>query len=497
MKIFKPQDIRKIDELCVQKYKIPSLLLMEHAGIKIVEEIQKSFNIKAKILIITGKGNNGGDGLVCARLLYNLGYNVNVLLLSHSLNGDPQTNLDILYSLGIKIHDPAELEPELELDQLLLWSDVVVDAIFGVGFSGELDAYYINIFKRINSCGKYIISVDVPSGNIIQANKTITLGCIKDTLLFPPGRQKAGEVVVADIGIPKKIIDEYPTSTYLLTPEKVSNLLPIRVDDSHKGTYGTGIIIGGSIGMSGAVILSAKAALRSGIGLLYTIVSEALLNVIEGNCFEAITIPIPKELGQLEKYLKKTNSILIGPGLSTDNTKGIFMNFIENYNGKMVIDGDGLNLVSNLRLHHILNENHVLTPHPKEMARLTGCTVEEIVRDPIKAAREFSVKYQCTLVLKGSTTCIGTKDGLVYVNITGNNGLATGGSGDVLGGIIMSFMAQGLSCESSAMLGVYLLGITADIIAKEKGHHSLLPSDIPENLYKGFQKLLKRGDCLC
>ncbi|QNO14575.1 NAD(P)H-hydrate dehydratase [Alkalicella caledoniensis] len=496
MKVFKPGDIKHIDNLCVDKYQIPTLILMEHAGIKISEEIQKKFNKESKVLIMAGKGNNGGDGLVVARLLYNLGYKVKVLYLGNYKTGDSKINFDILNSL-----DVYKTNSIADLGELLLWSEVVVDAIFGVGFRGNLVQEYIDIFSMINNSKRYVISVDVPSGLgssnytfnniVVKANKTVTLGCLKENLLLPTGRENSGELVVSDIGLPKDLMEQFEVSTFLITPNMAKELLPKRVENSHKGTYGTGLIVGGSLGMSGAVILAAQAALKSGIGLLYTLVSEKLVDVIENNCIESITIPMPKGLIELDKYLKNTKSVAIGPGLSTENNEVLFLYFVENYKGSMVIDGDGLNLLANLKLHDLICENHVLTPHPKEMSRLTGLTVEEITSDPITVAREFSVKHNCTLVLKGSTTCIATKDGDVYLNTTGNNGLATGGSGDVLAGLIMSFMAQGLSQDEAAILGVYLHGLTADIISEGKGYYSLLPSDIPKELHKGFKKIQK------
>ncbi len=494
MKVVKGEQIKKIDKSCYEDFGIKTLIFMEHAGIAVTEEIIKDHLPSNKVLIVAGKGNNGGDGFVVARLLNNRGYTVKVLLLSKTYHGDAEINLNILRKTKIEL-----IEDVKNLTELLSWCDLAVDCIFGIGFQGEALGNYQETINLINQSGKNIISVDIPSGLtadgniinrwIIKANKTITLGLIKENLLLYPGRDLAGQLVLKDIGIPKELIDSIPSNTHLLTENNMKTLLPIRQNNSHKGTFGTGMIVGGNIGMSGAVILGAQSALRAGIGLLYTVVKKELLDVVESNCHETITVVIPDKLEDITTKLEGTDALLIGPGLSTFNTEELFFYFVKNYRGKMVIDGDGLNLLAKSKDYDLLNENIVLTPHPKEMSRLTDLSVEQIIQDPINIAREFSTKHKCTLVLKGSTTCIATKDGNVYLNITGNNGLSTGGSGDVLAGLIMSFMAQGMDGEAAAKLGVYLHGLTADIVAKEKGYHSLLPSDLPQNLHKGFKFL--------
>ncbi|SES82994.1 NAD(P)H-hydrate dehydratase [Anaerobranca gottschalkii] len=497
MKALKGSDVKKIDLLCQEKYKIPTLLLMEHSGLKVVEEIQH-YPGHTKFTVIVGKGNNGGDGLVVARLLHLKGFSVKVFLTEENLQGDAKINLEIVKSLPIPLFRDLP-----SLDRILEETDVIIDGLFGVGFKGTIGGIAKEIVQKINSSGKYVLCIDIPSGlagdgpmenrEIVKGDKTVTLGLPKENLLLSKGRVYAGELVVKDIGIPPELINQYKTDTYWLTEDIVKKLLPKRSQDSHKGSYGTGIIVGGSKGMSGAVILAAHAALRAGIGLLYTLVDRELVNTIETSSYESITLEMEEDLEKfkpiLVNYLAKAQSLLIGPGFSTNNREELFIYILNNFPGKIIIDGDGLNLLAKIQDYSLIRENHILTPHPKEMSRIIGLTVEEILKDSINIVREYSKKYRCTIVLKGSTTCIGTKNGEVFLNTTGNNGLATGGSGDVLGGIILGLLAQGLSVEEGAQLGVYLHGLAADIIAEEKGYFSLLPRDLPEALALAFKKL--------
>ncbi|SHK35922.1 NAD(P)H-hydrate epimerase [Anaerobranca californiensis DSM 14826] len=486
MKVLKGSDVKKNDILCQDKYKIPTLLLMEHSGIKVVEEIQH-YPKERKFTVIVGKGNNGGDALVVARLLHLKGYAVQVFLTEGNLQGDAQINLEIVKALSIPIYQDFS-----SLDKLLEEGDIIIDGLFGVGFKGTLEGKLKEIVRKINTSGKYVLCIDIPSGltadgpmengEIIKGDKTVTLGLPKENLLLSKGREYTGELVLKDIGIPPKLLAEYQTKTYWLTEDIVKKLLPKRRQDSHKGSYGTGIIVGGSKGMSGAVILAANAALRTGIGLLYTLVDRELVNIIENSSYESITLEIEENLDKIKPYLDKAQTLLIGPGFSTENREELLIYILKKFTGKTIIDGDGLNLLARIKDYSLIRENHILTPHPKEMSRLTGLTLEEILKDPINITREYSKQYGCTIVLKGSTTCIGTKGGEIYLNTTGNNGLATGGSGDVLGGIILGLLAQGLGVEEGANLGVYLHGKAADIIAEEKGYFSLLPRDLPKGL---------------
>ena len=519
MKVVTAAEMCQIDQDTIEGIGIPGIVLMETAGSAIVRAIEQHYPACRRIGILAGKGNNGGDGIVIARQLAHAGRDVHLFLVSppESFTGEAHINLQIAKNLKLQIielipdtskhKNPSEkggFSREATLTHLVS-CELLVDAILGTGLRGEVRDPIATIISAINNLPISTLSVDLPSGldadtgnplgTCVQADRTVTIGLPKRGLLVHPGAELTGELEVTDIGFPEQVIEAQDIKANWTTASQAAKWVPRRPAASHKGTYGRVCIVAGSTGMTGAAALASEAALRAGAGLVTLAVPKHLNPILESLLPEVMTLPMPEtEAGSLAasgtstilEFAERTKSVLaIGPGLSQNPETTTLVHQLVRENQeqglglRMVIDADGLNALAQTKeLLSFLNGEAVLTPHPGEMARLTNTSIPTLEADRISTAQQFANKHSVTLVFKGAPTVTGTPNGDVWINSTGNPGMATGGMGDLLTGIIAGLMAQGISSEKAAALGVYLHGLAGDIAAEKLGMHGLIASDV-------------------
>ena len=521
MKVVTAREIRQIDEQTIKEIGIPGIVLMENAGSAVVQAIRRHFPECQHIGIFVGKGNNGGDGLVVARQLALAGESVELFLVSppDRFTGDALTNLKIAQNLNLPLVAGDDLtdvqiveNPNLPIMAILseaniegLYSqiascDLIVDAIFGTGLRGGVDGYIAEVIECINSTGRPVVAVDLPSGLeadtgmaegvCVQATYTVTMGLPKRGLLVQPGATLAGQIEVAQIGLPPSVIRAQSIQVNWTQLADAAQWIPPRHTNSHKGTYGRVFIVAASTGMTGAAALAGEAVLRVGAGLVTLGIPKSLNPILEAKVSEVMTLPLPETAegslnldakSQILEYVNRTGSVLaIGPGLSQQpETVALVHSLIRDSDQPMLIDADGLNALSKSEdLLSSLPAHTVLTPHPGEMTRLVGGTVVELENNRIRIGQQFAQEHGVTLVLKGVPTVIAGANGGTWLNSTGNPGMSTAGMGDVLTGIIAGLMAQELSSYKAAVLGVYLHGLAGDIAAESTGMHGLMARDV-------------------
>ena len=506
-----------MDRRTIEELGVPSLELMERAGRGVVRallaRIPKLW--ARRIVIVCGKGNNGGDGLVVARLLRERGLWPRVILTADrsELSPDAEANAAAAAraSLVLESGDPASSLSRLSSE------DLVLDALLGTGLEGPARGVAAEWIEAINRSAARTIAIDIPSGlasdhgrllgAAVEAELTISMSAPKLGCLFPPARRHWGECIVVDIGIPSGVEDAVGPAGRFVGPEEMRALLPHPGQSSHKGDWGKVVLVGGSPGMTGAPVLAAKAALRTGAGLVRVAVPRSLATVFATRLEEAMTIPLPEgEDGQplsqgADRILSgfgDWDALVVGPGLGrTPEAERLVLKLLGKWRGPMLLDADALNALAAWgadswvpRAREIraggMPGGLVLTPHLGEMHRLSGVKLEELQADPVAAARAWSARWGVTLVLKGAPTVIAGPGGDLWVNPTGNSGLATGGSGDVLSGVIGALLGQGLTGTSAALLGCYLHGLAADLRVDAAttpfAQRSLLPSDVVDAL---------------
>lgn len=503
MKLISSSEMREIDYQAINHYGIPSIVLMENAGIRTVEVIDEILqNHRGRnVVVLAGKGNNGGDGLVIARHLLNSGMSVDTFVLGFpdAMTADAYTNYRILENLKASIHT---LTREEDLDKLmlaLLSGDLVVDAMYGNGFKGSLGDFEARVVKMVNWSNLPVVAVDIPSGveadtgrihgEAVKATHTVTFALPKVGLVVEPGRDYVGTLSVADISIPSQLLTDNKLKTNLIDEAMIKSFIQPRLAESHKGTYGHALVIGGSLGLTGAVKMSSYAALRAGAGLVTAALPESLIASAAAGMAEVMTAPLAETsngtialeaLPAIENLLGTISVCAIGPGMSGYPDANAILRFVLQRAGvPLVIDADGLNaLMGDTEVLKDRQVPVVLTPHPGEMSRLTGRSIEEIQSNRIETAREFATKWGVTLVLKGNKTVIADPAGNIYININGNPGMATAGSGDVLCGMITGFIAQGLKPQDAALVGVFLHGMAGDLAAQARGQRGLIATDM-------------------
>lgn len=507
MKLIKAQEMREIDRRAAAEYGIASLVLMENAGIKTAEMAGELLGGAAgkKIVILAGPGNNGGDGLVAARHLHNQRAHPAVFVVGkpEELSPDSLTNYKILQKMQGEICPLEDIQDREKFLRELLEADLIIDAIYGIGFKGSLGAWETEIVQLINKSRALVLAVDIPSGveadsgrvagEAVMADATVTFALPKPGLILEPGRDYAGQLKIADISIPRALLEEKSLNINLITDQLAHRLLKPRQPDSHKGTFGHALLIGGSTGLSGAVILASLAALRTGAGLVTAALPNSLVPVLDSALPEVMSIPLVQNgqgaialeaLPAIENILGTASVCAIGPGMSRYNEAGGIVRFVLERAGiPVVIDADGLNA---LTADTVALKNRqipiVLTPHPGEMARLTGRTIGEIQSRRMEYAARYAREWGVTIVLKGNKTIVAGPSGEIYVNVTGNPGMATAGSGDVLCGIITGLISQGLKPLPAAALGAYLHGLSGDHAAGKIGQTGLIAGDLIEYL---------------
>lgn len=514
MKVVSKKQMQEIDKKATTEFNIPSIILMENAGLvssKILNQKFPNLN-ESKITIFAGGGNNGGDGLVIARHLFNQGVNVRVYLLktASSYKGDALTNLKIAQSIGVNIKEIlSEDELEKEKDEILK-SDIIIDAILGTGISGKVEGFLAYVINFLNNLKKPIIAIDTPSGLdvdtgfplgcCIQAKATFTFGLPKIGLLLYPGVELAGELSIVDISLPKQLIEDENIKINLLLPEDILPLLPKRAGDAHKGACGKALVIAGSVGMTGAAIMTSQSCLTIGTGLVILGIPKSLNPIVEVKITEVITKPLPEtqeqtlSINSYDKIMELTkdiSAVAIGPGLGRDNeVSNLIRRLISDINIPMVIDADGLFALSN-NLHILEKKDSpvIITPHHGEMAYLMGVSVDEVKKDRLGIAQRFAQKYQVVVVLKGARTIVAGPEGDAYINPTGNSGMATAGCGDVLTGMITGLLAQKVSALDAAKVGVFLHGLAGDLVLKKKGEYSLIATDLIDKIPAAIKEL--------
>lgn len=519
MEVLTPKMMTKCDQETIEAG-YPEILLMESAALgtaKLAEEIIEKKLVyeeksKIKITFLVGKGNNGGDGLAAARILKNWGYNPKIILSSSKdeLNGVNKKNFELAVLNKIKIVQFSNLEKAKFLAEIKN-SDLIIDSLLGTGITGELRG---NIKRIINLINQNIndqaitIAVDIPSGVIgktgntaggaLKADYTATMAAYKRGLILYPGRDYTGEVKVINIGIQAETIEKNGDGLKIFNHQEAKKLIPYRKNYGHKGDFGKVAVFAGSSGMTGAPLLTTKAALKSGSGLVYLLISEEIEALTSSKVEELVGIPLPSQKGviakkafeKIKEFSKKVDLLAAGPGLgSTEAVQTVINNILEQLNVPLVLDADGLNSITDLKLLRDYQGELILTPHPGEMSRLTGLTISEINNNRLEVARNFAKENNLNLVLKGAATITAAPDGRAYINSSGCNGMATAGSGDVLTGIIASLKAQRMNSFEAAALAVYIHGRAGEYAAAAESNFALTAGNIVDNLASVWKEL--------
>jgi ADP-dependent NAD(P)H-hydrate dehydratase / NAD(P)H-hydrate epimerase len=527
MRILTTAQVRALEAAWIKRcHESWGLVLMEIAGLgasKLLLELMEG--MPAAVTVLCGRGNNGGDGLVVARHLHRAGLDVSVFMVGSPGGGsgmskDNQTNRDILQGLGIEVNCISE--NDLEPVRTSIWeTSTIVDALLGTGLDRPVEGIYAQVIELMNDSARPILAVDIPSGvnsdtgqimgAAVRAAATATFGSIKPGLLCHPGATLAGDIRVIDIGLPmpetlpEELRDALPQLEiprwWLATSFDVREKLPARAVDSHKGSFGQVLLVAGSLGMTGAAMMAAKSCLRTGAGLSILATPRSILRdlpaeeIIYRGLSETETGSISMEaLRDLESEMEQAGVMVIGPGLSSNvETIKFVHELVKKVRVPCVIDADGLNALSqNIKVLNDTEGGFVFTPHPKELSRLMGKTVKEIQSDRIRSAQEGAKRFGVTIVLKGAHSVVATPDDDVFIVPTGNSGMATAGSGDVLSGIIAGLLAQGMNRTWAAVAGTYIHGAAGDLAAGEIGEDGMLAGDIMKMVPSAI-KMLRDG----
>ena len=515
MKLCSAGEMMARDQWAIERIGIPGVVLMENAGRACSRTLLREFAdcCPGPVLVVAGKGNNGGDGYVIARVLLDHGWQVETLVLGEAdaILGDARTMFDVLRSLTDRVTCVAD---ETALREFFHRSKptLIIDALFGTGLNSDVRGLQAEAIDLINSSPAPVFAVDIPSGvdgssgrvcgRAINAMLTVTFDRAKIGHASQPGAAYAGRLEVVDIGIPGAATAPDADSVQLLDQPLGAELLPVRSALGHKGSFGHLLILAGSPGKTGAATLSGNAAVRSGCGLVTLGVPAAVHDIVEVKLTEAMSCPLPDREGclgiaayaEIAALLEQRQALAVGPGLGqSEELLELFGRILETVQVPVVIDADGLNLLARRMewLKAPRPQPLILTPHPGEMARLSGLSVTAIQAERFRVAREFAAEHQVVLVLKGAATVIAAPDGRVLINSTGNDGLASGGSGDVLTGLIGGLLAQGLDPFAAAGLGVWLQGRAAEQAAAELGTAGLAAGDLLIRLPSARRELAK------
>ena len=507
MRILTTAQMRDADRRTIDEVGILSAVLMETAGRQVVAAMEGHLPalVDHRVAVVCGKGNNGGDGFVVARVLEARGIETRVYLTASAseVTGDAAANLSALGALGLPVVELAAPEAWVAHLPDIAACDLIVDALFGIGLARPLDGYWRTVVADLNATGVPIVSVDLPSGlsadtprligATIDATLTVTLGAPKVSLLLPPAAIQAGDVVVADVGIPHFVIETLDGPRLeVVTRTRARGLILPRPDDIHKGDCGRVLIVAGSTGKTGAARLAAVGALRSGAGLVTVATPRACQQAVSALMPEYMTLGLDDTVDgtvsarAIETVLAERCDVLaVGPGLGRgEGARALVRALVARSTVPMVLDADGLNAFADDPTELNGREGHdlIVTPHPGEMARLTGTTVDHVQTHRVEVARELATTRQIYVVLKGAGTLVATPDGAVLVNLTGNPGMATGGTGDVLTGVVAAWLAQLVDTEAACALGVFLHGLAGDLAAAEQGEVALIASDLAAQL---------------
>jgi hydroxyethylthiazole kinase-like uncharacterized protein yjeF len=508
MRIVTADEMRAIDRATSGRFGIPSLTLMEDAGTAVAEYVLSHHGEAERIVVFCGKGNNGGDGFVVARRLHAQKKKVQVILLANAddLRGDAAAMFGVLPLAAVAVHSSEELKSDRV--RLALQADLYVDAVLGTGFKPPVSGLYADAIAMMNASRVPVIAVDIPSGadadamhaqtgTIARADAVVTLTAPRPAHVF--SMLTAGPTVVADIGSPEEAIVS-ALQLNVITARDIAPLIGPRPAESNKGNYGHVLVVGGSLGKSGAGAMAGMAVLRAGAGLSTVATPKSVLGSVAGFHPELMTEPLPETdagtisggaLDRIEELAKGKTVLAIGPGISRDpRTAELVRSLVARLQLPMVVDADGLNAFDG-RTEELNGKGRtiVITPHPGEMARLAGCSVADVQKDRLGVARKFAREHELIVVLKGHRTLVVQPDGEAWVNMTGNPGMATGGTGDVLTGMVAGMMAQHPKNAFAAVLAaVHLHGLAGDVMRESVGEHSLVATDLLRGLPDAFRR---------
>jgi hydroxyethylthiazole kinase-like uncharacterized protein yjeF len=508
MRVLNAAQMRDADRQTISDIGLPSMVLMENAGRQVVAALEAAYDdLQDKyVAVLCGPGNNGGDGFVVARTLHQRGVEVSVFVVATmaSIKGDARLNLEILGRLGLTVVEIADEQAwDLHFSEISQ-CDLIVDAIFGTGLKSPLAGMMETVTADVNASGLPVIAIDLPSGlsadhaepigKCIRATMTVTLAAPKLPLVLPPGESQAGSIVVADIGIPPEVIDNLPGPRLeLLTREAMREIMQPRESDSHKGDYGHVLIVAGSRGKTGAAHLAAVGALRSGAGLVSLATPKSSQPIVAAMGPEYMTIALDETpegqvaASAVQSILDSEQDVIaVGPGLGTGPDVTVFVrDLLQKSESPLVLDADALNALASdpdLLVTGAGSRPIIITPHPGEMSRLANTSVDDVQASRVDVARDFSVQHQIYVVLKGYRTLIATPDGKVFINPLGNPGMATGGTGDVLCGVLAAWLAQLLDAEAACKIAVYLHALAGDLTEADEGEVAMTAGDLAAHL---------------
>lgn len=519
MKVVTAEEMRNIDRVTIEKYGIPGEVLMERAGLSVAEKIRALFD-KKKVIVLAGGGNNGGDGIAAARNLHNWGWHVRVLLMLREDKLSP----DCLSQYRMAKHSGVAIEFRKGVAEKDLHGSLVIDALLGTGINKDVTSFMAEVIRFLNAADVKVIAVDIPSGissdsgqimgAAVQADCTITFGLPKIGHILYPGAYYSGQLYVEDIGFPEELLSAESLGFETIEKKSASLLIPERPKYSHKGDYGHVLVIAGSQGKTGAAFMTAKACLRAGAGLVTIGVPETLLNVFQSRVTEEMVLPLSdtgkgtfsaKAYDQIRNFLDTRADVLaIGPGITVDEeTASLSKKILETSTVPMVLDADAINVLAGRKdLLKKVKAPVILTPHTGEMARLLTSVAGKSVKDKdkkglrseiegnrIAMSRTAAMETGAYFVLKGAPTIVADPEGRIFINTTGNPGMATAGSGDVLTGMLAGLLGQGMHPVDACRLAVFLHGLAGDTAAEAQGMHSLIASDIIESIPRAFLSL--------
>jgi NAD(P)H-hydrate epimerase len=512
-------EMQEMDRQAIETHGIPGLELMENAGRGATDVLLEQFagSIKTGVAIICGKGNNGGDGFVIARYLAERHINATVYLLAEAakIKGDAAANLKRLAALKIPLIEIPDEDAFSKLKTDLSRFGLLVDAILGTGLTSDVRGFFkavIDFINDLNRNGTPVFAVDMPSGlnsdtgqpcgTCIRAQGTATFALAKIGHFTYPGADYSGKLKIIDIGIPDHVVDAVAPKQYLLSAERIRAAFPLRAADTHKGRTGHLLVVAGSTGKTGAAAMTAVSAMRSGAGLVTLGIAESLNPIVETQVLEAMTAPLAEceygilaeaAIDEITELAEGKSCLAIGPGIGqAEETRSLVKKIISQVDAPMVIDADGLNnIAGQTQLLKKRNAPTVLTPHPGEMARLIESSPASVQQNRLACARDFATNFGVHVVLKGAATVIAHPDGSAYVNPTGNPGMASGGMGDVLTGVLAGFITQGFTSEAAAHAAVYLHGAAADTLAKTIGPIGYLAGEVMNTIPGEIKKLLE------
>ena len=517
MRILNAAQMREADRRTIEEIGLASLVLMENAGRQVVAAMESLYSDLAerRIAVVCGKGSNGGDGFVVARTLRQRDLDVSVFLIGRisDVKGDARVNLEILGRIGVTVVEVAD-EGTWELHASEITAhDLIVDAIFGTGLAEPLEGFYETVVADVNGLSIPVVSIDLPSGMsadtpdligaAIEASVTVALGAPKLPLVLPPAEAQCGEVVIADIGIPGEVIESLDGPRIeLLTRDQIRPLVQPRAPESHKGDFGRVLVVAGSVGKTGAAVLAASGALRSGAGLVTVATPRSCLPIVAAHGVEYMTEGLDEtvsgtvDFSAVEAVLGLAADVMaVGPGLGRGEGVATFVReLLDKSDVPLVLDADALNAFADEPAALVGRDGRdiILTPHPGEMARLVGCTVEDLQANRLGIAGDFARVHKVYVVLKGYRTLIATPEGSIFVNPTGCPGMATGGTGDVLAGMLAAWLAQLLDAEAACRLAVYLHGSAGELADADTGEVSMTAGDLVDHIGDAVLELTAR-----